>query len=103
MSNELNNVNYDEVVKEMLLSSIESIIKLNTKVATLLRSHVEDEETQVKLNELDKKIMNIVFIIYPAREFARKYLTEQHAEYLYILDFVEKKYELAQVTAQLLK
>jgi len=76
----------------MVINTVEAVIKLNTKISACIASKLEEEIKKETLDTYNKKLMNLVYILYPGREFARKILTEKHKEYLYILDFVERKY-----------
>lgn len=82
-------------LKLMTLNTVEAIVKLNTKISACLASNRAADEKQEKLDTYEKKLMNLVYILYAGKEFARNYLQEEHKEYLYILDFVERKYKEA--------
>lgn len=76
----------------MVVNTVEAVIKLNTKISACIASKMEEGEKREKLDTYNKKLFNLIYILYPGREFARKILEEKHKEYLYILDFVERKY-----------
>lgn len=82
---------FNQSVELMILNTIESIIKINTKIAACMASKMTEDEMKCKLEGYDKKKMNLFFILYPSLEFARLVIKNKNEEYLHILDEVEKK------------
>lgn len=78
------------IAKHMIIGTVEAIIKHNTKAAELIRTGNYSKDDIASYN---KKLLNLIYIIYPVLDVARRYLQVEHPEYLYILDFVERTYK----------
>lgn len=86
----LNREELQSLFKTMVLSTIEAIIKQNNKAGDFIRGGDYDKEDVALFN---KKLLNLVHILYPVREPARAFLKEEYPEYIHVLDFAEKVYE----------
>lgn len=85
----MNRAELETSFKEMVLSTVEAIIKHNNKAAEMIRTGDYDEDDKALFK---KKILNLVHILYPVRDISRVFLQDEHPEYLHILDYVEKVY-----------
>lgn len=93
---DLNLQELQDVSKAIVLSTIEAIIKHNNKAAEMIRSGNYNKED---IADFSKKLMNLIYIIYPSMAYAREFITKEHPEFLYILDFVEKTYNECEDTS----
>jgi len=85
--NEMSREQLEVLFKEMVLNTIEAIIKHNNKAAEMVKNGNFDKEDVANFH---KKLLNLVHIIYPVRNVARMFVQKEHPEYVYIMDFVEK-------------
>ena len=86
---ELNREELEASFKEMVLNTIEAIIKHNNKAGDMIRSGDYSKDDVALFH---KKLLNLVHILYPVRNIARMFIQKEHPEYVYILDYVEKVY-----------
>lgn len=79
-----------EITETIILNTIEAIIKHNNKAADMIKS---GNYTKEDVADFHKKLLNLIHILYPSLDVARKIVADKNPEYLYILDFVEKTYK----------
>ncbi len=89
----LNREELESLFKEMVLNTIEAIIKHNNKAADMVKSG-DFSKDDVAL--FHKKLLNLVHILYPVKDVARVFIEKEHPEYVYILDYVEKVYTVSE-------
>lgn len=85
----LNREELEASFKEMVLNTIEAIIKHNNKAGDMIKSGDYSKED---VGLFHKKLLNLVHILHPVRNIARMFISKEHPEYVYILDYVEKVY-----------
>lgn len=87
LTHELSREELEKLFKEMVLNTVEAIIKHNNKAADMVKSGDFNKEDVANFH---KKLLNLVHILYPVRNESRIFLQAEHPEFVYILDFVEK-------------
>lgn len=79
----------ESLFEDMILNTIEAIIKHNNRAADMIRSGDFDKDD---ISAFHKKLLNLVHIIHSVKDVAREFITKEHPEYVYILDYAEKVY-----------
>jgi len=86
---EISREDLEKLFKEMVLNTVEGIIKHNNKAGEMVKGGDFNKEDVASFH---KKLLNLVHILYPVRNEARMFIQKEHPEFVYILDFVEKTY-----------
>jgi hypothetical protein len=86
-----------DIAKQMILNTIERIVKNNLKAAKFFKA---GGYSQDDVKTFHKKVMMLCYILYPEIEAVRAFIEKEHPEYKYIVDFVEdtvKEHERTEV------